>query len=171
MGSIFRAKLLMDLVAPPPLLCFGLLAANDGVCSFACFPMADAVIGYWLYAVASARRLRVTLVNSPLGVQHLPWPSWSFGNRSIVLHGLKEASSPFWAHAARSSSGPFEPTARTCDSCAAMGWSTWPGSVVHAWRCCGERVLVPRRNATGARRRGGRSQKHAHPPRHRPRGV
>ena len=76
-------------------------------------------------------------------VQHFPWPSWSFDNRSIVLHGLKGPGA-FWAHASRASSGPFEPINRTCGTCAEMGWSTWPGSVVNGWRCCGERVRPKR---------------------------
>ena len=66
-----------------------------------------------------------------------------FSNRSIVLHGLKGPNNPFWDFAQKRSSGPLIPYPRTCDSCARMGWSTWPGSVVNEWTCCGRQVVPP----------------------------
>ena len=102
----------------------------------------------------------MTLVNSPLGSQQFPWASWRFGNRSIVLHGLKGAHNPFWGYARDRAGAAFEPTRRVCATCAEMGWSTWPGSAVNAWRCCG--AAVPRSSSAsrGAARARRRATKH-----------
>lgn len=103
-----------------------------------CVPVGDSVVGYWVSAVAAAARQRVTLVNTPKMRQHLPWPSWGFGNQSIVLHGLRsEKNDVFRDHAARQGRGAFVPFNRTCGRCDAMGWTTWPGTPLSRWRCCG----------------------------------
>ena len=67
----------------------------------------------------------------------------------------------FWRLAERRGSGPFVPTPRTCDTCAAMGWATRPGSTHATWRCCGNREAIgeaegkvpARRQARGDKRR------------------
>lgn len=64
----------------------------------------------------------------------------AFSNRSIILHELKSPTSPGWAFARARGALPFQPTPRTCDSCAAMGWSTVPASPIGAWSCCGDRM-------------------------------
>ena len=118
---------------------------------FACFPMGDSVFSYWIYQIARARGLRPTLVNSPLGGQQFPWASWRFGNRSIVLHGLKGPNNPFWAYVQTNGQAPFLPIARTCGTCRSLGWSTWPGSIVHDWRCCGVRSFAPKTRGSSPR--------------------
>ena len=115
--------------------------------SSACYPMSDSVLGYWVSAVARAQRQPLTLVDSPINVQHHPWPTYTtgvFSNRSIVLHNLKDPNSSVWEFAARRSAGPFEPIKkRVCRSCTAMGWATWPrrdrpeDDAASSWRCCG----------------------------------
>lgn len=105
-----------------------------------CTPVVDSILGYWVAATALAANASVTLVNSPRGKQHLPWPSWGFGNHSIVVHGLRSSrQDAFRSNAVRNGGGDFVPTPRTCDSCRAMGWTTWPGTPLHDWRCCGVR--------------------------------
>ena len=60
----------------------------------------------------------MTLVHTPVGVQHYPWPvysdSKSYSNRSIVAHGAKRPTSRMWAIAERRMSGAFVPFHRTC---------------------------------------------------------
>ena len=54
--------------------------------------MQDSSFGLFLARAAMRHRVAVTLVNTPLGVQHFPWPVYSdrgFSNRSIVFHGAK----------------------------------------------------------------------------------
>jgi hypothetical protein len=116
----------------------GVSPIPPALAGFSCFPMGDSVFGFWLSAISRERRVELTLVNSPLGVQHFAWGSWQFSNRSIVLHGLKGPNNPFWDFAMRRGSGPFVPYPRVCDTCARMGWSSWPESVVNGWRCCGK---------------------------------
>jgi len=102
-----------------------------------------------------ARGVRLRLVNTPMGVQHHPYITFSrgaFGNSSVVLHGLKNAEHLGWAYAARRGSGAFEPVPRVCDSCRRMGWSMWPGSAVNDWECCGRRVEPELVNQSCARR-------------------
>ena len=89
----------------------------------------------------------MTLVHTPVGVQHYPWPvysdSKSYSNRSIVAHGAKRPTSRMWAIAERRMSGAFVPFNRTCGTCAAeMGWSSYPGSVFADWQCCGDPVRL-----------------------------
>ena len=113
----------------------------------ACFPMGDSVFGFWVSDVLRARHEALNIVDSPLFVQHHPWPTYTRGhmsNRSIVLHDLKNPNSSAWSFAARMSSGPFQPTRRTCRTCEDMGWVTWPGSaaVRDGWRCCGKPVVT-----------------------------
>ena len=92
------------------------------------------------------RREPVTLVNTPFMTQHLPWPSWHFSNRSIVLHGLRtEKQVAFREAAVRRGAGAFEPFERQCDSCTSMGWATWPRSPMGRWRCCGKKLDPGRR--------------------------
>ena len=116
--------------------------------------MGDSVFGFWLASIARRERLNLTLVNSMLGVQHHPWATYTrgaFSNRSVVLHGLKGAKSPFWQFAAQRGAGPFQPTTRRCGACgggggcagcagggAGMRWSSWPGDPAAGWTCCGE---------------------------------
>ena len=58
-----------------------------------CWPNSDAALGLFVARSAIRRDAPLTLVNSPLGVQHYPWPVYSptrgFSNRSIVFHGAK----------------------------------------------------------------------------------
>lgn len=113
---------------------------------FSCWPVGDSVLGFWVASVALKRQAPVTLVNTPFMGQHLPWPSWQFSNRSIVLHGLRtEKQTLFREEAIRRGSGEFEAYYRTCDSCQQMGWTTWPDSPMNQWRCCGKRLDPGRR--------------------------
>lgn len=116
----------------------GQSAIPPALAGFSCFPMGDSVFGFWLSAISRERGVNLTLVNSPLGIQHFAWGSWQFSNRSIVLHGLKGANNPFWDFAMKKGSGAFVPYPRVCDTCKRMGWSSWSGSVVNGWRCCGK---------------------------------
>lgn len=129
-----------------------------------CFPMGDSVFGFWIAAMAREGHMpNLTLVNSPLGIQHLPWPSWQFDNRSIVLHGLKGAHNPFWKYASRRARGRFVPTPRVCDTCSQMGWVTYPGSFARDWRCCGDRAPRPsgasHHRSSGTGKQAGRNRK------------
>lgn len=108
---------------------------------FACWPAGDAALGLWVVASAAAAGRHVRLVHTPMMLQHHPWPSFAHGaftNSSIVLHGLKQkkvvASQVEWAE--RRSAGAFERLVRVCASCKAMGFSSWPGSVINHWTCC-----------------------------------
>ena len=113
---------------------------------FSCWPVGDSVLGFWVASVALKRHVPVTLVNTPFMSQHLPWPSWHFSNKSIVLHGLRtEKQTAFREEAARKGSGEFEPYRRTCGSCKGMGWTTWATSPMNQWRCCGKRLEPGRR--------------------------
>ena len=111
--------------------------------SFACWPVVDSILGHWVAHAAEQLAEPVTLVNTPLMKQHHPWPSavrGRFSNSSIILHGLKKPQHErFRDLAIARGSGPFEPYVRECDTCRAMGWSTWP-SPLNEWRCCGSRV-------------------------------
>ena len=63
--------------------------------SFACWPVVDSVLGYWVTRIGLTLDEPVTLVNTPLMKQHHPWPSavrGRFSNSSIILHGLKKPS-------------------------------------------------------------------------------
>ena len=122
------------------------IARAEKLWGFSCWPVGDSVLGFWVASVALKRQTSVTLVNSPFMGQHLPWPSWHFGNTSIVLHGLRtEKQNAFREEAIRKGSGAFEPYRRTCGSCQDMGWSTWPDSPLNRWRCCGKRLEPGRR--------------------------
>eukprot|EP00966_Prymnesium_polylepis_P234809 5431048-Prymnesium_polylepis.1 len=108
---------------------------------FACWPAGDAALGLWVAASAARAGQRVRLVHTPMMRQHHPWPSFAkggFTNSSIVLHGLKQRKvvASQIALAERLGAGPFEPLDRACASCEAMGFSSWPGSVVNNWTCC-----------------------------------
>lgn len=124
--------------------------------SFACWPVVDSILGYWVTRVGLSLVEPVTLVNTPLMKQHHPWPSavkGKFSNASIILHGLKKpVHERYHALAIERGTGPFEPYVRECDTCRAMGWSTWPGSPMQQWRCCGSRV-EPRQLRRGCRGR------------------
>jgi hypothetical protein len=67
----------------------GVSPIPPALAGFSCFPMGDSVFGFWLSAISRERKVNLTLVNSPLGVQHFAWGSWQFSNRSIVLHGAR----------------------------------------------------------------------------------
>ena len=134
----------------------------------ACWPNSDNMLGLYVAWAAMRRGQRVTLVHTPVGVQHYPWPvysdSKSYSNRSIVAHGAKRPTSRMWAIAERRMSGAFVPFNRTCGTCAAeMGWSSYPGSVFADWQCCGDpsnrsrlgRAAKARLHATGKRRAKG----------------
>ena len=138
--------------------------------SFACWPVVDSILGYWVTRIGLERKATVTLVNTPLMKQHHPWPSaikGRFSNSSIVLHGLKKPVHERYRHLAISrgsgrrqpvvtarpcvslfllpdsgcrATGPFEPFNRECGTCKEMGWSTWPDSPLNSWRCCGTRM-------------------------------
>ena len=112
--------------------------------SFACWPVVDSILGYWVTRIGLERNQTVTLVNTPLMRQHHPWPSsikGRFSNASIILHGLKKPlHERFRELAITRGSGPFEPFHRECGTCKDMGWSTWPDSPLNAWRCCGTRM-------------------------------
>ena len=109
----------------------------------ACFPSSfDAVLGWWVNRVVVTHKRKLTLVNSPFMIQHHPWVAFrhgAFSNSSIILHELKNPNSPGWAFAASHGAGPFVPFTRTCDTCEAMRWSTWPASHAAQWECCGLR--------------------------------
>lgn len=111
---------------------------------YACWPVGDSIIGHWISHIGVERNESITLVNTPLMVQHHPWPSsirGRFGNTSIVLHGLKKpAHERFREMAIARGSGQFVPYPRVCDTCVRMGWSTWPNSPMGSWQCCGARV-------------------------------
>lgn len=139
-----------------------------------CWPAGDAVFGLWITRLAALRRFNVSLINSPFMKQHHTWPTsthGAFSNSSIVMHDLKDNRTDFfWRFAERRGSGPFAPTARTCDTCAAMGWATSPGSAHAKWRCCGDREATreaegrstpARRQARGDRRRIRRTRRRA----------
>ena len=127
---------------------------------FACWPPGDAAVAIWVATASAEVRRPVTLVSTPMFVQHHPWPQHSrpLTNASIVLHGLKSGKQATVASqtaaAIRAMGGAFEGTVRTCGSCLAMGWSSWPGSRINNWTCCG-RTRRPdkaeRRLRTGAR--------------------
>lgn len=114
---------------------------------FACpGPVGDSVLGYWVASIALRRRRNVTLVNTPFMAQHIPWPSWHFSNRSIVLHGLRTEKHLAFRYAAKQAgAGRFEPVERRCGTCASMGWTTWPGTPMRHWRCCGKALGPGRR--------------------------
>ena len=108
---------------------------------FACWPAGDAALGLWVAASAASTGQTVRLIQTPFMVQHHPWPSFArggFTNSSIVMHGLKQKKmvASQVEQAERRSSGPFEPVVRACGSCLAMGFSSWPGSVMNRWTCC-----------------------------------
>ena len=63
----------------------------NALAGFSCFPMGDSVFGFWLSDISRHRRVNLTLVNSPLGVQHFAWGSWQVGCHS---HPLSIPSSP-----------------------------------------------------------------------------
>jgi hypothetical protein len=118
----------------------------DQLWGFSCWPVGDSVLGFWISRIALQRRVNVTLVNTPFMSQHLPWPSWHFSNKSIVLHGLRtEKQDAFRQAAIQRGSGAFEPYERQCASCESMGWATWPRSPMRAWRCCGKKLEPGRR--------------------------
>ena len=110
--------------------------------NFGCWPVGDTIFGLWISRITTARNLSVQLVNSPFMVQHHPWPAaihGAFSNSSIVLHGLKRERNQkkFRAIAEARGLGPHVPFRRKCASCAELGWSTWPGSSIGRWTCCG----------------------------------
>lgn len=110
--------------------------------NFGCWPVGDSIFGLWVSQLSERHNESVAIVNTPFMVQHHPWPATvhgAFSNSSIVLHGLKKEKNQvkFREVVARRGLGPFVPFHRKCGSCAAMGWSTWPGSVHGRWTCCG----------------------------------
>ena len=110
--------------------------------NFGCWPVGDTIFGLWIARIAAASNISIQLVNSPFMVQHHPWPAavhGAFSNSSIVLHGLKRERNQkkFRAIAEARGLGPHLPFERACGSCAGLGWSTWPGSQVGQWTCCG----------------------------------
>ena len=124
----------------------------------ACWPNGDNVLGLYAVWAALRRRRSVTLVHSPVGYQHHPWPvysnSRSYTNRSIVAHGAKRPSSRMWPAAEARMSGAFIPFNRTCGTCGAeMGWSSYPGSAFGTWQCCGEPLRSSNRTARALSRR------------------
>jgi hypothetical protein len=112
--------------------------------SFACWPVVDSILGYWVTRIGLTLNESVTLVNTPLMKQHHPWPSavrGRFSNSSIILHGLKKPQHErFRELAIARGSGPFVPYTRECGTCESMGWSTWPSSPMGRWQCCGSKV-------------------------------
>lgn len=112
--------------------------------SYACWPVVDSILGYWVTRVGLTLAEPVTLVNTPMMRQHHPWPSsirGRFSNASIILHGLKKPQHEWFRQLAiAQGSGPFEPYVRECDTCKSMGWTTWPGTPLHDWKCCGSKV-------------------------------
>ncbi len=123
---------------------------------YACWPVVDSILGFWIYRVAVERGVRVRLVNTPFMVQHHPWPTRThgvFSNSSLVVHGLKKSNhEDFRTLAIARGSGPFEPVHRTCGLCGGdMGWVTYAPSPLHNWTCCGARS--PRARAARQRQR------------------
>jgi len=116
-------------------------AGPQTIYGMSCWPTTDSIFGYWTTAVALRTRVPVTLVNTPQNRQHISWPSWRVTNHTIVMHGIRSVENQnFLSHARLASRGAFEPYVRTCGRCGDMGWVTWPGSPLHAWRCCGASV-------------------------------
>ena len=110
--------------------------------NFGCWPVGDTIFGLWVSQISAARNRSIHLVNSPFMVQHHPWPAavhGAFSNSSIVLHGLKRERNQkkFRAVAEARGLGPIVPFERKCASCDELGWSTWPGSPIAQWTCCG----------------------------------
>lgn len=112
--------------------------------SKSCWPGGDVTLGWWVASIALCRRLNVTLVNSPMGVQHHIWPSSSrpADNRTVVVHKVphrrhKRTGVDMWAEVASRTSGGFEPSPRRCGLCGEVGWVSWPDSPLARWRCCG----------------------------------
>jgi len=126
--------------------------------SFACWPLQDSMLGYWISKISLARGTHIHLANSPFMIQHHPWPSdghGAFSNASVMVHGFKRPGTnrlKMLAFARQQGSGPFVPYRRTCASCESLGWSTWPGSHIHRWTCCGEQA--PKMTSTEAKRKG-----------------
>ena len=129
-----------------------------------CWPNSDSTLGLFVARAALRRDVRVTLVNTPLGVQHFPWPVYSaergISNRSIVFHGAKRPTSRAWGVAEARGSGAFIPLNRTCASCAEMGWVTFEPSALRQWQCCGA-LKLPRRAAARTRTRSERMSSRA----------
>ena len=121
-----------------------------------CWPNSDSTLGLFVARAALRHDVRVTMVNTPLGIQHFPWPVYSaergFSNRSIVFHGAKKPTSRAWGVAEARGSGEFIPLNRTCDACAEMGWATFEPSAFLKWRCCGHRALKVLRRAERAKK-------------------
>ena len=113
-----------------------------------CWPNSDSALGLFVVMSSLSRipHTNLTLVNSPLGIQHYPWPVYSsnrgFSNRSIIFHGMKRNTSRAWAFAQSKASGPFIPLNRSCGGCGEMGWVSDPLSALRSWRCCGQRVAA-----------------------------
>ena len=112
--------------------------------SYACWPVVDSILGFWIYHVAVARGVAVTLVNTPFMLQHHPWPTRThgvFSNSSLVVHGLKKPHhEAFRALAIQRGSGPFVPVTRTggaCGGAGSRGWGTGSPSPLQNWTCCG----------------------------------
>ena len=128
--------------------------------SFACWPLQDSMLGYWISKISLERGTHIHLANSPFMVQHHPWPSdghGAFSNASVMVHGFKRPGAnrlKLLAFARQRGSGPFIPYKRTCGDCASMGWSTWPGSHIHRWTCCGDQA--PKAEQSPAQQKGRR---------------
>ena len=128
--------------------------------SFACWPLQDSMLGYWISKISLERGTHIHLANSPFMVQHHPWPSdghGAFSNASVMVHGFKRPGAnrlKLLAFARQQGSGPFIPYKRTCGDCASMGWSTWPGSHIHRWTCCGDQA--PKAEQSPAQQKGRR---------------
>ena len=91
-----------------------------------CWPNSDAALGLFVVKAALSRRRPITLVNTPIGVQHFPWPVYSeehgFSNRSIVFHGAKRSASRAWRLAPRSQLVLKCGQLASCDA----GFHHWP---------------------------------------------
>ena len=98
----------------------------------------------WVATASAEVRRPVTLVSTPMFVQHHPWPQHSrpLTNASIVLHGLKsKRSETYREQAIAQASGPFEPLQRRCgralvfgsDSADVLAYAFRSDSVV--WMC------------------------------------
>ena len=127
-----------------------------------CWPNSDSSLGLFVARATIRAGVNVTMVNTPLGVQHFPMPVYSaarsYSNRSIVAHGAKRPLSRMWGIAESRMSGAFIPYNRTCGACAdAMGWVTYEPSAFASWQCCG-RVIparAQRRSSSRTRHRKG----------------
>ena len=129
--------------------------------SFACWPLQDSMLGYWISKISLERGTHIHLANSPFMVQHHPWPSdghGAFSNASVMRARFRSdrvriAEVVAFATGSRALGLSFRSNAPRGD-CASMGWSTWPESHIHRRTCCGDQA--PKAEQSPAQQKGRR---------------